>query len=165
MSDKDPKWIKKAFTVTWLLLFLLLGLFVWSILKDKPTQVNNNYTAQKPESAYDIAVKNGFKGTEKMWLESLRAEPSPPVEPPKDGKDGRDGRDGKDSVSTHTEGQTVLKEKVIVQKPIKGEKGENGRTMQLAQDSASNKLFYRYEGDDDWQPLPLLCLGIICKGE
>ena len=39
------------------------------------------------DSAYDIAVKNGFEGTEKEWLESLKGE---------DGKDGTDGTDGKD---------------------------------------------------------------------
>ncbi len=36
---------------------------------------------QKAESAYDIAVKNGFIGTEKEWLQSLR------------GDDGEDGKD------------------------------------------------------------------------
>ena len=36
----------------------------------------------KGDSAYDIAVKNGFEGTEKEWLESLI------------GKDGKDGKDG-----------------------------------------------------------------------
>ena len=35
-------------------------------------------------NAYDIAVKNGFTGTEKEWLLSLN------------GKDGKDGEDGKD---------------------------------------------------------------------
>ena len=39
------------------------------------------------DSAYDIAVKNGFEGTEKEWLESLKGA---------DGKDGTDGTDGKD---------------------------------------------------------------------
>ena len=38
-------------------------------------------------SAYDIAVKHGFDGTEAEWLESLRG---------KDGRDGVDGKDGKD---------------------------------------------------------------------
>ena len=38
-------------------------------------------------SAYDIAVKDGFDGTEAEWLESLHG---------KDGKDGHDGVDGKD---------------------------------------------------------------------
>ena len=41
-------------------------------------------TACQAESAYDLAVKNGFKGTETEWLESLR------------GNDGQNGRDGKD---------------------------------------------------------------------
>ena len=35
-------------------------------------------------SAYDIAVKNGYQGTEEQWLESLR------------GQDGEDGKDGQD---------------------------------------------------------------------
>lgn len=35
-------------------------------------------------SAYDLAVKNGYQGTEKEWLESLR------------GQDGEDGEDGQD---------------------------------------------------------------------
>ena len=43
----------------------------------------------KGKSAYDIAVKHGFEGTEEEWLESLRGA---------DGKDGVDGKDGKDGV-------------------------------------------------------------------
>ncbi len=39
-------------------------------------------------SAYDIAVKNGFSGTEREWLESLKGE---------DGRDGESGKDGQDS--------------------------------------------------------------------
>ncbi len=41
-------------------------------------------TACNSISAYDIAVQNGYKGTEAEWLESLR------------GKDGKDGEDGAD---------------------------------------------------------------------
>lgn len=42
------------------------------------------------DSAYDIAVKNGFNGTEKEWLESLK------------GSDGADGTDGANvTISTH----------------------------------------------------------------
>lgn len=41
-------------------------------------------------SAYDIAVNNGFKGTEKEWLESLKGDSGA------DGKDGKNGEDGKD---------------------------------------------------------------------
>lgn len=39
------------------------------------------------ESAYDIAVRHGFVGSEEDWLASLQG---------KDGKDGADGKDGKD---------------------------------------------------------------------
>lgn len=60
------------------------------------------------ESAYQTAVDNGFKGTEKEWLASLQGQPGEkgpkgdigPIGPAgqdgKDGKDGKDGNDGKD---------------------------------------------------------------------
>lgn len=41
------------------------------------------------ESAYEIAVKHGFEGTEEEWLESLHG---------KDGEDGEDGEDGNPGV-------------------------------------------------------------------
>lgn len=41
----------------------------------------------KGESAYEIAVRNGFEGTETEWLESLKGN---------DGKDGANGTDGED---------------------------------------------------------------------
>lgn len=43
-------------------------------------------------SAYEIAVNNGFEGTEAEWLESLKGADG------KDGVDGKDGIDGKDGV-------------------------------------------------------------------
>ena len=42
-------------------------------------------------SAYEVAVINGFKGTEAEWLESLKGE---------QGKPGKDGTNGKDYVLT-----------------------------------------------------------------
>lgn len=45
------------------------------------------------ESAYDIAVKNGFEGTEQEWLQSLQGKDGV------NGKDGKDGADGKDGVN------------------------------------------------------------------
>lgn len=56
------------------------------------------------KSAYEVAVKNGFKGTEAEWLESLVGEKGDPGYTPVkgvdyfDGKDGRDGIDGKTPV-------------------------------------------------------------------
>ena len=41
-------------------------------------------------SAYELAVKNGFVGTEQEWLDSLRGQ---------DGADGRDGEDGQSYIT------------------------------------------------------------------
>lgn len=43
-------------------------------------------------SAYEVAVENGFSGTETEWLDSLKNGPPGPVGPP--GQDGKDGADG-----------------------------------------------------------------------
>lgn len=42
------------------------------------------------KSAYEIAVANGFSGTESEWLKSLKGA---------DGKDGADGKEGKDGIT------------------------------------------------------------------
>lgn len=47
-------------------------------------------------SAYQIAVKNGFIGTEKEWESSLKGEKGDPGKDGLPGADGRDGIDGKD---------------------------------------------------------------------
>ncbi|MGN0771028.1 MAG: S1C family serine protease [Christensenellales bacterium] len=48
-------------------------------------------------SAYEIAVKNGFEGTEAQWLESLKGT---------DGKDGTDGTDGANGLNG-ADGQSI----------------------------------------------------------
>ncbi len=54
------------------------------------------------ESSYELAVENGFAGTEREWLESLRGRdgaagaPGRQGDPGQDGKDGKDGENGKD---------------------------------------------------------------------
>ncbi len=45
-------------------------------------------------SAYEVAVKNGFEGTEAEWLASLKGEPGAEGPAGADGKDGKDGKDG-----------------------------------------------------------------------
>lgn len=45
--------------------------------------------AEHGKSAYDIAIRHGFVGTESEWLESLKGS---------DGKDGVDGKDGENGV-------------------------------------------------------------------
>lgn len=50
------------------------------------------------ESAYDIARRNGFSGTEKEWLESLKGERG------ENGLDGKDGADGQNFNLDYTMG-------------------------------------------------------------
>lgn len=56
---------------------------------------------EKGSSAYEIAVDNGFEGTEKEWLDSLRGEP---------GADGQPGQDGYSPAATveQTENGAVI---------------------------------------------------------
>ena len=63
------------------------------------------YTIQG-DSAYEVAVKNGFDGTEEEWLASLKGETGEPGKDGlngKDGIDGKDGLDGKDGESVETD--------------------------------------------------------------
>lgn len=71
-------------------------------------------TGENGLSAYEVAVKNGFNGSEQEWLESLKGKDGQDGQPGKDGytpvkgvdyfdgkdgKDGRDGQPGKDGTS------------------------------------------------------------------
>lgn len=60
-------------------------------------------------SAYEIAVQNGFEGTEAEWLESLHGA---------DGKDGQNGKDGAKGDKGDTGAQGI--------QGVQGEKGEKG---------------------------------------
>lgn len=51
------------------------------------------------KSAYEIAVENGFEGTEQEWLESLKGQ---------DGKDGTDGKDGVSVVGATSDGINII---------------------------------------------------------
>ena len=55
------------------------------------------------KSAYEVAVKNGFEGTEEEWLASLQGPPGPPGPDGKDGKDGQDGERGESGVYVGTD--------------------------------------------------------------
>ena len=89
---------------------------------------------QNGKSAYEIAVENGFEGTEQEWLESLKGEPGEPGTSGSDGQNGAAGQDGvgvKDAeindkgelVITLTNGQ-VLNLGVVV--GADGEQGPEG---------------------------------------
>ena len=51
-------------------------------------------TGEDGKSAYEIAVDNGFEGTEQEWLESLKGEPGEPGEQGERGPQGQAGADG-----------------------------------------------------------------------
>lgn len=46
----------------------------------------------EPMTAYDIAVRNGFTGTEEEWVKSIKGEPGEPGKPGKPGKKGESFR-------------------------------------------------------------------------
>ena len=56
------------------------------------------YTAQDGLSAYEIAVKNGFVGSESEWIESLKGKDGIDGENGINGIDGKDGVNGKDGI-------------------------------------------------------------------
>ena len=56
------------------------------------------------KSAYDLAIKNGFEGSEEEWLLSLKGETGDKGDtgsPGKDGSPGADGIDGKDGLTPY----------------------------------------------------------------
>lgn len=52
------------------------------------------------KSAYEIAVENGFEGTESEWLDSLKGTDGRNGTDGRDGRNGIDGEDGKDNALT-----------------------------------------------------------------
>lgn len=68
------------------------------------------------KSAYEVAVANGFEGTEAEWLESLHGEDGidgkdgAPGRDGQDGQPGRDGIDGKDYILTEADKQEIAEQ-------------------------------------------------------
>lgn len=91
---------------------ILKSLSVTGQLSSKPFTAGDSFVpipgpqGEPGKSAYQTAVDNGFKGTEKEWLESLKGQDGaagpkgdigpvgPAGEPGKDGKNGNDGAQG-----------------------------------------------------------------------
>lgn len=102
-------------------------------------------TGADGKSAYEIAVENGFEGTEEEWLASLKGEPGI------QGATGDKGEAGKDGVSvTHSWNGTTLtvtSASGTSSADLKGEKGEQGiQGIQGEQgaDGADGKSAYEY---------------------
>lgn len=77
-------------------------------LKDIPTSSQKGDKGDPGKSAYEIAVDNGYSGTETEWLTALKGDKGDPGAPGINGKDGvngtngvdgTNGKDGKDGVN------------------------------------------------------------------
>jgi len=66
----------------------------------------NGANGQDGKSAYQIAVDNGFVGTQAQWLASLNGQPGTPGAP---GMDGADGANGEGVPTGGTTGQVLAK--------------------------------------------------------
>ena len=90
---------------------------------------------EKGKSAYEIAVDNGFEGTEEEWLASLQ------------GKDGQDGVDGKDGKSAY---------QIAVDEGFDGSEAEwlaslNGKDGQDGVDGKDGKSAYQIAVDEGFE--------------
>ena len=78
------------------------------------------------KSAYEVAVENGFSGTEAEWLASLKGEPGAPGAPGKDGTDGKTpyvGDNGNWYIGADDTGKPS--------RGAKGEPGQDGKTPNI----------------------------------
>jgi hypothetical protein len=55
---------------------------------------NGNFNGQDGKTAFELAVENGFEGTEQEWLESLKGEPGKDGDPGEKGDPGDQGEIG-----------------------------------------------------------------------
>ena len=87
------------------------------------------------KSAYEVAVENGFSGTETEWLASLKGEPGAPGAPGKDGAPGKTpyvGDNGNWYIGADDTGKPSRGAKGEPGSPgAKGDKGDPGATPNL----------------------------------
>lgn len=79
-------------------------------------------------SAYEVAVSNGFIGTESEWLASLQGEPGEPGTDGLDGANGIDGQDGANGLSAYELAQSLGFTGTLAEwlDSIRGEDGQDG---------------------------------------
>lgn len=103
-------------------------------LKGRQSKVELSYGA-RGKSAYQVAVDNGFEGTEKEWLDSLKG---------KDGAQGPQGEPGKDGTMRFEELTEEQKESLKGETGPQGEpgpqgpQGENGNDYVLTESDKSD---------------------------
>ena len=108
-----------------------LTLEAWlNSLKGEPgTNGNDGQAGADGKSAYDIAVENGFNGTESEWLESLHGQDGQNGKNGQDGQPGANGNDGKSAYQLAVEnGYNGTVEAWLLS--LHGQNGQNGQDGQ-----------------------------------
>lgn len=93
---------------------------------EKGDQGKEGPPGEKGNSAYEVARKNGFKGTEEEWLRSL------------EGRDGVDGKDGKDAF------ENSIRPPIYIVPPFNKGKFVTLNDAQMMMYDSINKLYYQY---------------------
>lgn len=101
----------------------MLEKFIQEVSEFKKEKENGDFNG---ESAYNLAVKNGFEGTEDEWLLSLRGEQGIPGEKGEQGEKGDRGIQGEKGEPFVYEDFTP--EQLATLRGEKGEKGDKGDT-------------------------------------
>lgn len=104
-------------------------------------------------SAYQVAVQQGFTGTEQQWLASLQGQPGTPGVDGVDGAPGADGQDGKSAYQLAVEAGFVGDQAQWLNS-LKSGKPEFQTT--------ATHLQWRMEGDTQW--VDLLELSVLAGG-
>ena len=96
------------------------------------------------KSAYEIAVDNGFVGTETEWLESLKGADGA------DGKDGTNGKNGENGITPHIDSTTKNWHIGAVDTGVlaEGKDGADGATF-TPYVSSSGELSWTNDGDKE----------------
>lgn len=95
-------------------------------------------------SAYEIAVVEGFEGTEAEWLDSLKGSPGV------DGSDGTDGTDGKSAYEIAVENGFVGNESAWLVS-LKGADGSDGTDGTNGTDGSDGKSAYEIAVDNGFE--------------
>lgn len=99
-------------------------------------------------SAYEIAVNNGFTGTEEEWLASLKGETGAAGAVGENGKDGIDGADGASAYEIAVKNGFEGTESEWLAS-LKGEKGDSGASSSSGGSGAAY-ITETYNDDSNW---------------
>lgn len=158
MNKKD-RILLRLVTIAFAIFVLLLAYFGYQLGKEVEQQ--SNYTHTNIEAIYkDLDIKQKQIDAMQSHINKILSNI------PKDGRDGSDGTDGvngKDgaTIVENHETTTIIEKEV----PVEPRQGNNGKTPEFAIDNVSNKLMMRYQGDEEWHIIPILCenLTVVCE--